>query len=389
MSSETKQATSTENPIPTDCAPAERLDPWEMLEQCQTFTNRTQVKWLLNSLPDMTVVLNQHRQIVSINDAMLLFLGLKSEEEAFGKRPGEVLGCLHSVTLPGGCGTSKHCTQCGAMSAIFEIQHTHQKSVRECQIVRQKGESLDFRVHTAPYIENDDPFILFTLVDISNEKRRNALERIFFHDIRNTAGGIVGLSKLLSDPCPDLDQSHLFHTMTDMGCILLDEIDAQQQLLQAENDEIAISKKPITIREILHSLRKVYQLHEAGTQRTISIENESPLSEINTDAGILLRVLGNMLKNALEATQAGGYVDIGVRKNHCGIEFWVHNNEVMSESTRLQVFKRSFSTKGRGRGLGTYSMKLLGERYLKGKVSFVSTKATGTVFSLELPLSEI
>lgn len=33
---------------------------------------------------------------------------------------------------------------------------------------------------------------------------------------------------------------------------------------------------------------------------------------------------------------------------------------------QLQIFNRSFSTKGKGRGTGTYSMKLLTKRYLKG-----------------------
>jgi sensor histidine kinase regulating citrate/malate metabolism len=59
----------------------------------------------------------------------------------------------------------------------------------------------------------------------------------------------------------------------------------------------------------------------------------------------------------------------------------------MPKDVRQQVFQRSFSTKGTGRGLGTYSMKLLGEKFLNGKVSFKSTAAAGTVFSLELPFN--
>lgn len=40
----------------------------------------------------------------------------------------------------------------------------------------------------------------------------------------------------------------------------------------------------------------------------------------------------------------------------------------------LQIFKRSFSTKRKGRGLGTYSMKLIGKDYLKGYIRFISEK---------------
>jgi sensor histidine kinase regulating citrate/malate metabolism len=52
----------------------------------------------------------------------------------------------------------------------------------------------------------------------------------------------------------------------------------------------------------------------------------------------------------------------------------------MPRAVQLQIFQRSFSTKGNGRGLGTYSMKLLSERYLNGRVTFKSSSRDGTVF---------
>jgi sensor histidine kinase regulating citrate/malate metabolism len=53
---------------------------------------------------------------------------------------------------------------------------------------------------------------------------------------------------------------------------------------------------------------------------------------------------------------------------------------------QLQIFQRSFSTKGdRGRGVGTYSIKLLGEQYLQGATGFESDAANGTTFWLRLP----
>ncbi len=64
------------------------------------------------------------------------------------------------------------------------------------------------------------------------------------------------------------------------------------------------------------------------------------------------------------------------------IFFFVYNKTVMTESVKLQVFQRSFSTKGKGRGIGTYSVKLFVERYLKGKVAFVSEEGKGTTFSV-------
>ena len=58
--------------------------------------------------------------------------------------------------------------------------------------------------------------------------------------------------------------------------------------------------------------------------------------------------------------------------------FRVNNPGVIPANIRTQIFQRSFSTKGHGRGLGTYSMKLFGENYLNGKVYFQSNEKQGT-----------
>jgi sensor histidine kinase regulating citrate/malate metabolism len=58
---------------------------------------------------------------------------------------------------------------------------------------------------------------------------------------------------------------------------------------------------------------------------------------------------------------------------------------VMPEAVRMQIFQRSFSTRGTGRGIGTYSIRLLTEKYLKGTVVFTSSDPEGTIFFVELP----
>jgi hypothetical protein len=69
------------------------------------------------------------------------------------------------------------------------------------------------------------------------------------------------------------------------------------------------------------------------------------------------------------------------------LAFHVHNPGEIPPAVAARIFQRSFTTKaGTGHGLGTYSMKLLGERYLGGKVSFTTGAEAGTVFSIRLSL---
>jgi len=48
---------------------------------------------------------------------------------------------------------------------------------------------------------------------------------------------------------------------------------------------------------------------------------------------------------------------------------------------------RLLSTKGEGRGVGTYSIRLFTEKYLKGKVSFTSEVGQWTHFYIKLEQS--
>ena len=101
---------------------------------------------------------------------------------------------------------------------------------------------------------------------------------------------------------------------------------------------------------------------------------------------LLNRVINNMLKNAIEGSNPGETITMGCERHDLKVTFWIHNNGFILPDDQLQVFQRSFSTKGMGRGLGTYSMKLLTEKYLGGKVYFNSSENKGTTFFAEFPI---
>ena len=90
-----------------------------------------------------------------------------------------------------------------------------------------------------------------------------------------------------------------------------------------------------------------------------------------------------MLINACEATPAGGKISFGAYKDSSILAIWVHNDQVIPTEVRENIFQRAVSTKGQGRGVGTYSIKLLSE-LIKGEVYFTSAESEGTTFSLLL-----
>jgi sensor histidine kinase regulating citrate/malate metabolism len=104
-----------------------------------------------------------------------------------------------------------------------------------------------------------------------------------------------------------------------------------------------------------------------------------------TDESLLVRVLGNMVKNALEASPPRSQVRLWCEATVGGSVFHVHNPGIIPPSVAAHIFQPHFSNKGHNRGFGTYAMRLLGEHCLGGRVDFVTDEVEGTQFSIELP----
>jgi len=373
--------------IPTRFASAERAVDAELRRQFAYFSDETLTRHLLDAIPGFIAILNNHRQIVYANHALQLLLGVDAMEKLGGLRPGEALDCIHARRTEGGCGTSENCSTCGAVLSIL-AGLAGKRDVLECRITRcvqGRMESMDLKVHAVPLDYRDERFTIFAVSDISHEKRRVVLESLFFHDILNIAGSIKGFAELLRDYDP-VDKEGIFALIHSAAERVVDEIQAQRTVAAAENKELRVYPETIRSSEMLRQLVEIYRRHEVAENRQLVLEPDAADVVLVSDRTLLGRVLGNMIKNALEASPTGETVTVSCRQVDGRIEFCVHNPAVIPQQTQLQIFQRSFSTKGCGRGLGTYSMRLL-SGYLQGEVSFTSDEGGGTVFRASYPLT--
>ncbi len=365
-------------------APAERKSEEEVFQQTKLVSEQRLINKFLDSIQDILVVLNQERQIVYANQNLLNWLQLERAEEVCGLRFGEAVGCMHARELEGGCGTTEFCRTCGAARAILNSQGGQRES-QECRIIRSDGAALDLKVKTSPITIEQEKFVVLAAVDIASEKRVNALEQIFLRDITSTATGLQNFSRQLRNvPIKDLDSlKENLHNLTEQ---LLEEIAAQRDLAAAENDELGVETETLNSLEVFFNLSQIMRVRPYAKDIQIIIDEQTHNVTFVSDPRLLTRVLGHMLRNAIEASQTGDPVYLGCEKNEGTIIFWVQNAVCMPREVQLQIFQRFFSTKGDGRGLGTYSIKLLTEKYLKGRVHFDSEDGKGTRFSIELPL---
>ncbi len=146
--------------------------------------------------------------------------------------------------------------------------------------------------------------------------------------------------------------------------------------------------RPLALRsvEFLQDLLDGYRHYEAVSTGALRLDPAVQDVPFEGDGQGLRRVLGAVLQSALEACPFGGVVTVGCEPDGQSVLFRVHNPGVMPHDAQQQIFQRSFPTQGPGRGLGTYSMKLLIERDLGGQIDFTTSKDHGTTFTLRCPL---
>ncbi|MBI4348562.1 MAG: PAS domain-containing sensor histidine kinase [Elusimicrobia bacterium] len=361
--------------------PAERAAPAEVRRQAQRLSEVPLLCTLLDGIPDHVFVLNARRQIVFANRSARERLSTE-RDGLLGARPGEALGCANAVREMGGCGTSEFCTACGIGLAMLRVERGL-PAEEDARIPGVPGrEDAEVQAVVTPFSVGSERFVLLALRDRSEESRRLALERVFFHDLLNTAGGLLHLADLFPI-APDADLPELSSVLSRLSQRLVDEIVAQRDLAAVERGEYHAEAEAVDARAALESAAEVYRHHRAGRDRSIKV-SDGPTAALSLDPRLLGRVLGNLLKNALEAERPGAEVRLGCRLEPGRVCLWVANASAMPRPVQLQVFQRSFSTKGPGRGLGTYGAKLITERYLGGELEFDSGPQ-GTEFRVLLP----
>ena len=334
-----------------------------------------------------TAVLNGSREVIYANGGFRELVGARSVEELCGSRPGEILGCLHSAN---GCGESDSCHYCGAAQAIIETQASRQPAVRECHITAaapDRASAHDLLVRTIPFEIAGSPFVLLTLSDISDQKRRQSLERIFFHDILNTASSFKVYLDLLRRGTEDAGRLGIISRLAAISDTLQEEIHGQKLMLSAENGTLQVQRELIDSHAIAAQVIGQVEGLEACKGRRVVIAPFSESFSFVSDDSLVRRVLINMLKNALEASPDGVTVTLGFGKDDAeNAGFRVHNPGAIDPHVQERIFSRYFSTKGSDRGMGTWGMRMLAQDYLDGRVSFTSNEETGTMFTFSLPL---
>lgn len=374
--------TTTGKDLPTCFASPERDSMDVVAEMAGELRQNPLIQWF-DAMPIPMAVINPHRQILFSNAAFCA-VALKSRcSDVLGLRPGEALECIHAQAVEAGCGCSDFCSACGAARAIIKSLEGS-GDCQECRMVRLAHGAavpLDIQVFTRPVEFNGTTLSALFALDISHEKRLAYLNRTFHHGLVNGVGGINALADILGE---DQEKESILELLADATKRTLKEVLYHRDLEGAERGRLVMDMESLDAPSFLRDLVREECRHRNTQAECASVE--ASCTEIWSDKRILGHVLGNLLKNALEAREtATGDITLDCIPLEDGrTAISISNPGVIPPDIQKQLFKRYVSTKSRDRGLGVYAVRLFTERCLGGRVDFSSGNGR-TTFTITLP----
>jgi signal transduction histidine kinase len=174
-----------------------------------------------------------------------------------------------------------------------------------------------------------------------------------------------------------------------MAQTLIQQIDTLSSIASEFSNFAQMPRPEPVVLDIRTVLEKSIELFRDSSDHRFSFATLSSPVLVKADPAQLNRVFSNLLKNAVQAVPEGreGRIDVELVLAGDSVRISIRDNGVgISEEQRSRIFVPNFTTKSGGTGLGLAMVKNIVEQ-CGGRVTFESTPGTGTVFTLELPLS--
>lgn len=240
-------------------------------------------------------------------------------------------------------------------------------------------------------------------------------------DLLKTVGRQVASYLDRHEAAEQLAESRQFDTFNKLAAFIMHDLKnlIAQQALVVENAskhrdnpaffEDAIKTIDNSVGRMSNLLRKLQQsepselrslsLHKAlmeavkkckDSRPAPSLRLEDTSLKINADQDRLVMTLTHVIKNAQEATDSAGFVDVTLRRQDNNAIITVEDNGIGMEPdfVRNHLFKPFVTTKsGKGMGIGVYQTRELVSS-LGGSLVVDSTPGEGTTFTISLPTTQ-
>jgi nitrogen fixation/metabolism regulation signal transduction histidine kinase len=174
--------------------------------------------------------------------------------------------------------------------------------------------------------------------------------------------------------------------MKDYSETLIQQIDTMSAVASAFSN---FASMPAQQNELLNVVEVVELALDIFNEDNLVFEKESEEIIAKIDRTQLIRIITNLVKNAIQAIpdqQNSKSIVVRVEQNQKNILITVKDNGIgIKEKDQNRIFEPKFTTKNSGMGLGLSIIKNIIENY-KGSITFESQYGQGTTFTVSLPI---
>ena len=178
--------------------------------------------------------------------------------------------------------------------------------------------------------------------------------------------------------------------MQDVSSEYVDEIEKDVKRLNTIANRFSkIGSLPeLKNRNLIKTIKKAYNYLEARSSTQISFSFKTSNDEIlvNLSEELLSWVIENLIKNAIDAMQGKGTLDVEISESPTKAFIKITDTgKGLTKSQFNDIFNPGYTTKKRGWGLGLSLSKRIIEDYHKGRIFVLKSELNkGTTFEIQL-----
>ena len=265
----------------------------------------------------------------------------------------------------------------------------------EMELITSQGKVVEVEILAYPFLFEDLSSTIIIIardirvrkenqqLQIKNEKLGIAgqLAASIAHEIRNPLTAIKGFLKLAYQGAMKLED---IYPILDIEINRIETIASELMFLgkpaKSEIKEISIGKILLDVYTLMQS-----QANLDNVAINLDTYDENLTALCNVDQ--IKQVFINLVKNAIEAMDNGGLINIEAKVDERWIVVTIKDNgKGIPNEIKNKLGEPFYTTKEKGTGLGlVICYNIIAEH--KGKIDFVSEDGVGTTFTIRLPLA--
>jgi NtrC-family two-component system sensor histidine kinase KinB len=263
----------------------------------------------------------------------------------------------------------------------------------------KQGEDIPVMVRARRLFLNDDDVIVWVEQDISAqmelEQLREDLTSMVYHDLRGPLhtiySSIVTLTKLLAR-----ENSSVVKDLLDVGARSTKQlsrlVESLLDIQRLEEGKAVLNAKSISIHALLAEASQLVNplIHESEQKLKLDFSDELPL--LTCDADMILRVITNLMENAVKYTPKGGQITLSARQVTNAVRISVNDSGPgIAPDMQGKIFEKfsrvKYQDAPKGVGLGLAFCRLAVEAH-GGRIWVESEPQHGSSFIFTLPFTK-